>query len=315
MLISDVVESRLARDFERVAPSMPRVVLGPDGPSSDPSAVEVAYFSHDVYPERTREFVMAVAGADRLRWLHSMSAGVDHPWFRQLLERGTRLTNSSGATALPIAHTVMLYLLALSRDLPGWLGAQAARRWQPHEVDHLAERTLGVVGLGPIGLEVARLGQAFGMRVIGLRRTPRGDEPCETWPLSRRFELFEQVDDLVLAVPLTPETHHLIDAEAIARIKPGARIVNVARGAIVDETALMRALASGHLGGAGLDVFETEPLPADSPLWGMPNVIVTPHGSGQTPSNADRASAIFLENLAYYQRGEPMVNEIRLESE
>ena len=170
---------------------------------------------------------------------------------------------------------------------------------------------LGVVGLGPIGLEVARLGVALRMRTIGVRRTPRGDEPCETWPMARLDELLAQADALVLAVPLGDDTRHLLDARRLALLKRGAWLVNVGRGALVDEAALVAALQSGHLGGAGLDVFETEPLPPESPLWSMPNVIVTPHNSGDAPGNLDRAAAIFLDNLARYGRGEPLRNEVQ----
>jgi phosphoglycerate dehydrogenase-like enzyme len=227
-----------------------------------------------------------------------------------MLERGVRISTSSGAMARPIAHTVMLYLLALSRDLRGWIRDQEAARWNEREVEDLEGRCLGVVGLGPIGLEVARLGAAFGMRVIGLRRTPRGDEPCETWPLERLDEVLPRVDFLVLALPLSDDTHHLLDARRLALLRPSACLVNIGRGALVDETALVRALEKRELAGAGLDVFEVEPLPAESPLWRLPNVIVTPHSSGTSPGNRARAAAIFLENLARYESGQPLRNEV-----
>jgi len=221
-----------------------------------------------------------------------------------------RLTTSSGAHAVPIAQTVMMYLLALSRDLRGWLADQAERRWNPRDVVELQGRTLGVVGLGPIGLEVARLGQAFRMQVIGLRRSPRGDEPCETWPISRLDELLARVDDLVLALPLSEETRGVIDRRALSMLRPGSTLVNVGRGDLVDEVALVEALAEGRPRGAGLDVFQREPLPAESPLWSMPSVIVTPHSSGSTPGNLDRASEIFVDNLSRYVRGEALRNEV-----
>jgi phosphoglycerate dehydrogenase-like enzyme len=287
------------------------VVLTPGAPlRGDPASVELAYFSGDVFPDHVRDFVLALRDAPRLRWLHTFSAGVDHPWFQQLRARGIRLTTSSGAHAVPIAHTVLLYLLALSRGLPAWMDAQRRRAWETHEVKDLEGLVLGVVGLGPIGLEVARLGAACGMRVLGARRTPRGDEPCETWPLTRLDELCERADALVLALPLTPDTRHIVDAARLARMKPGAWLVNVGRGALVDEPALVEALRDGRLGGAGLDVFETEPLPAESPLWSLPNVIVTPHNSGDTPGNLVRASEIFLDNLARWTRGAPLRNEV-----
>lgn len=311
LLVSAEVEARHAAALDAAAPGVPRVVLEADGTRrGDPAAVELAYFSGDLYPERVRDFALALRDAPRLRWLHTFSAGVDHPWFQALRARGIRLTTSSGAHAVPIAHTVLLYLLALSRGLPAWMDAQRRRGWEPHPVVELPGLVLGVVGLGPIGLEVARLGAAFGMRVIGVRRTPRGDEPCETWPLARLDELVALADALVLALPLTDGTRHLLDAARLARMKRGAWLVNVGRGALVDEAALVEALREGRLGGAGLDVFETEPLPPESPLWEMPNVIVTPHSSGNTPGNLVRATGIFLDNLGRFVRGEPLRNEV-----
>jgi phosphoglycerate dehydrogenase-like enzyme len=147
------------------------------------------------------------------------------------------------------------------------------------------------------------------MRVIGLRRTPRGDEPCETWPLSRLYDLLPRADAVVLALPLTDATRHILDAPAIAAMKSGALVVNVGRGELVDESALVAALEKGALRGAGLDVFEREPLPPASPLWSLPGVIVTPHASGRTPGNHGRAELLFLENLARFFRGEPLHNE------
>lgn len=311
LLVSDSVEQRWSKSLDDIAPDLPRQVGRPDGERPDFDSIEALYFSGDIFPERTREFAIAALKAENLRWMHTFSAGIDDPFFQTLIDRGVRITTSSGAHAVPIAQTVMLYLLALSRDLPGWLRDQAERRWNPRDLRDLQGQHLGVVGLGPIGIEVARLGAAFGMRVTGLRRTPRGDEPCETWEIGRLDELLPLIDALVLAVPLTPQTRQLIDAAALARLKPGALLVNIARGEVVDEDALVEALRSGRVGGAGLDVFASEPLPESSPLWSMPGVIVTPHSSGTNPGNEDRASEIFLDNLGRYVRGEPMRNEVR----
>jgi D-2-hydroxyacid dehydrogenase (NADP+) len=310
ILVSDQVEARYAARLEELAPGVPRVIVGPEAVAGDASAVEVAFFSGDFFPDRTRDFVLALRDAAGLRWLHTFSAGVDHPWFQVLRKRGVRLSTSSGAHAAPIAHTVLLYLLALARDLPAWMDAQRRHAWERHRSRDLDDLVLGVVGLGPIGCEVARLGRALGMRVVGTRRTPRGDEPCETWPLARLDELVALADALVLALPLTDETRRILDAGRLGRMKPGAWLVNVGRGGLVDEAALVESLRSGRLGGAGLDVFEVEPLPPESPLWTLPNVIVTPHNSGDTPGNAPRAALIFLENLSRYARGEALRNEV-----
>lgn len=310
ILVSDWIEARYGEALRGAAPGWPLRVLRSDGLDGDPADVEVAFFSGDLYPARTRDLARALHGAPRLRWLHSFAAGVDHPWFQGLLARGVRLSNSSGASAVPIAHTVMLYVLALSRDLPGWLREQAERRWSPRDVEDVSGQRLGVVGLGPIGLEVARLAGAFGMEVVGFRRTPRGDEPCEVRRLPDLDAALPGLDWLVLALPLTEDTRRLLDARRLALLPPRARLVNVGRGALVDEAALVQALAAGRLAGAALDVFEVEPLPPASPLWSLPRVLVTPHSAGTGPGNHLRAAELFVDNVGRYVRGEPLRNEL-----
>lgn len=310
IVISDGVEEAFGEALEAAAPGAPRMVLRTGDDPPDPASIEVVYFSGDCFPERTRELAIPALKAERLRWLHTFSAGVDNGFFQILLQRGVRITTSSGAQAVPIAQTVMMYLLALSRDLRGWDRDQREGRWAPRDIVDLQGKTLGVVGLGPIGLEVARLGKAFGMDVVGMRRKPRGDEPCETWPLSQLRDLFRRADAVVLALPLSETTRGLIDADILSAAKPGAWFVNIARGEIVDEAALVDALRDGPLAGAGLDVFATEPLPETSPLWSLPNVIITPHSSGTNRGNHKRASEIFLDNLTRYVRGEPLRNEV-----
>jgi phosphoglycerate dehydrogenase-like enzyme len=164
------------------------------------------------------------------------------------------------------------------------------------------------VGLGEIGSEVARLATAFGMDVVGLRRSVRGDEICQTWTNDRLVELLGRSDAVVVAAPLNSDTRGLFDADAFAAMRSGAWFVNVGRGEIVDEEALVDALASGHLGGAGLDVFATEPLPPDSPLWDLPNVIVTPHSSGTTDRSRARSVDLFVDNFRRWTNGEPLTN-------
>ena len=311
LFISDGIEAQLGSEMDAAAPELPRWISPPEAPEPDYAKIEALYFSGDIFPERSREFAIAALKAENLRWMHTFSAGVDDTFFASLLERGVRLTTSSGAQAVPIAQTVILYLLALSRDLPGWLVDQQQRRWNPRSIRELTGLHLGVIGLGPIGEEVARLGAAMGMKVTGLRREPRGDELCETRPMEALAELLPEVDALVMAVPLTEATRNLMDAAAFEALKPGALFVNVARGEVVDEEALIAALRDGRLGGAGLDVFREEPLAADSPLWAMPNVLITPHSSGTCPGNQLRASEIFLHNLRAYVEGGPLLNEVR----
>jgi phosphoglycerate dehydrogenase-like enzyme len=181
--------------------------------------------------------------------------------------------------------------------------------WSPSPFDDLDGKTIGVVGMGPIAREIIRMAAALGMRPIGMRRAVLGDEPCETWALDRLPELAAASDVLAVALPLTDETREIVSASVIEAMRPGAVFVNVGRGGLVDEPALIDALAARRIGGAGLDVFATEPLPADSPLWDLPNVIITPHNSANTLATGEGAAEIFLANLARYARGEPLHNE------
>jgi phosphoglycerate dehydrogenase-like enzyme len=314
ILVSDQVAEHFGDELRRAAPGRPLVVLrGGERVDGDPAEVEVAFFSADLYPVRTRELVIALRDAPGLRWLHSFAAGVDHPWFQSLLARGIRLTNSPGASAVPIAHTVMLYLLALSRDLAGWLRDQAAARWSPRDVEDLAGARIAVLGMGPIGAEIARLATAFGMRVTGFRRTPAGDEPCETLAMTELDRVLPALDWLVLALPLTAETQRILDARRIALLPKHVRVVNVGRGPLVDEAALAAALAEGRIAGAALDVFEVEPLPAGSPLWRMPNVLVSPHRAGDHEGWEDDVVAVFVDNLRRFVAGEPLRNVVDVE--
>ncbi len=311
LLCTDTIVTRVGDRIAATAPDLEVVALDGDDPVADDDLdrVELAFFSADAFPERAAHFMGATVRAPHLRWLHTFSAGTDHPVFGALRERGVRVTSSSGASAAPIARTVMMYLLALSRDLPGLLRDQLAHHWDPRRYDDIEGRTIGVLGMGPIGLEVIRLAEAMGMRAIGMRRAVIGDEPCETWTIGRLAELAAAVDVLAVALPLTDDTRGIVSAEVIATMRPGAVFVNVGRGELVDEPALVAALANGHLGGAGLDVFATEPLPHDSPIWDLPNVIVTPHSSAWTAATGDGATEIFLTNLAAYVRGGPLLNE------
>lgn len=278
--------------------------------AGDLARVTIAFFSPDAWP-RARQFMGSCVRAENLRWMHTMSAGTDHPVFATLRSRGVTVTNSAGAAAPSIAQTVMTYLLALSRDLPRSLRDQAERRWAPGPSVDLHGMRLGIVGLGSIGSETARLAQAFGMQVIGTRRSPTGDEPCPAWTNDRLHELLGWSDAVAVTAPLTAETRGLFDAAAFAAMRPGAWFVNVGRGEIVDETALVEALVDERLGGAGLDVFATEPLPADSPLWRFPNVIITPHSSGITDRTHRRSVDMFIENFRRHTAGEQLAGVTR----
>jgi len=278
--------------------------------------LDLAFFSSDVIPQHGRQFFSTVRKAPALKWLHVFNAGVDHPIFSEMLARGVRLSTSAGSTAVPIAQTAITGLLMLARNVPRWLRAQQERRWDPMRSPDfprdLVGQTVVVYGLGSIGSEIARLARVLGLRVLGIRRSPSrpGDPVDELHPPEQLAALLPRADWLVLAAPLTDETRGLINADMLARLPAGARIINVARGEIIDETALVAALRSGRLGGAYLDVFEKEPLPADSPLWSLPDVLVSPHNSAAAQGNDGRVYGMFLANLERWQLGKPLNNEV-----
>jgi phosphoglycerate dehydrogenase-like enzyme len=279
--------------------------------------VEVALFSSDIVPTHARQFFSAVFKCPHLAWVHIFNAGVDHQVFTDLQQKGVRISTSSGANAEAVALAGITGMLMLSRGFPQWLAGQQAREWRPMRGDAVPRDLRGqaavVVGVGAIGRHFARMAQGLGLRVIGVRRSPRTPEdPVDDMqPPALLAALLPAADWLVLACPLTAETRRLVDATALARLPKGARIVNIGRGEVVDEPAMIDALRSGQLGGAYLDVFEKEPLPAESPLWDLPNVLLSPHNSAASGGNDARVNAIFEQNLARYARREPLANEVK----
>ena len=295
-----------------VAPGVELVQLTAGGVVDDVDVerITLAFFSSDAWPERAASFMKVELGASNLQWLHSMSAGVDSPVFTMFTDRGVRLTTSSGASAPPIAATVMLYLLALSRDLPGWLRAQAVHEWSPAPFRELRGQSVAVVGYGPIGQEVVRLAMAFGLEPVIVRRAARGDEPCAVRSLDELADVVAAVDAVVSVLPLHPDTRGIFSADVIGAMRSDAVFVNVGRGELVDQAALTDALTGGRLGGAGLDVFDPEPLPSEDRLWDLPNVIVSPHNSGSSDGTDGRVVDIFFDNLDRFLTGRELRNEV-----
>jgi phosphoglycerate dehydrogenase-like enzyme len=250
--------------------------------------------------------------ARRLRWMQTASAGVDALLFPALVEGDVVLTNARGVFDSAIAEWAIGMMVAFAKDLVGALDAQRRREWRRHLTEPLAGRRLLVVGAGSIGRAVARGALPLGMQVRGLgRRTRPGDATFGV--VLGADELPDGLawaDYVVNALPGTPSTRHAFDEEAFAAMRPGARFINVGRGSTVDEPALVRALADGRIAGAALDVFEEEPLPADSPLWDMPNVIVFPHVSGNVAGWRESVVELFLENLMRFVRGEGLRNVV-----
>lgn len=271
--------------------------------------------------------------APRLRWVQVESAGVDYLVDTPLWESDITITSANGVHAVQIPEYALTMLLAHGHHLPALQRAQAEHRWarnderersQPRE---LRDATLGILGYGAIGREVARLARGFGMRILATARTPDAPQPYEGWTppgtgdvdgtLPERFfslshlpDMLRECDAVVLALPLSERTHHLLNADTLAALPPHALVINIGRGPLIDHVALVDALRNERLGGAALDVTEPEPLPPDSPLWNMPNVIITPHISGMSPRYTDRAVALFAQNLRHYIAHEPLLNVV-----
>lgn len=269
--------------------------------------------------------------AHHLRWVQSPTASLEHFLFPQLVEHPCTLTNMRGLFGDVIADHVFAYVLCFARNLPQYLRQQQERRWEPiggestrtsfaqgpgvvTDIDrahlHLSDQTLGVVGFGQIGQEIARRARAFGMSVLGVDVQPR--EPIEgmqeVWPVERLDDLLAGSDFVVVAAPHTPQTEGMFRREQFARMRRSAFFINIGRGAIVSLADLTDALRSGGIAGAGLDVFEVEPLPTDNPLWTLPNVILTPHVAAASPRVAERHLAVLVDNVRRFVAGEPLRN-------
>jgi phosphoglycerate dehydrogenase-like enzyme len=281
-----------------------------DGAPPEDAEPEVAWLTAEAfYDGIVVPFFDAVAASPSIRWLHSPAAGVDLPFYAGLAERGVRVTTSH-VNAIPIAEYVLAVVLSHYQQLARWRDAQAERVWLHHEFREVHGTTWLVVGLGAIGTAVATRAYAFGARVLGVRRHPHGDEPvAEMLTPDRVLDAVPRADVVVLAAPGTPATHHLVDDQFLTAMRPGSVLVNVARGSLVDEAALLRALERGVPEAAILDVFDTEPLPAASGLWSHPRVVVTPHSSSGGAGRLGRAFDLFLDNLGRYARDEPLLHE------
>jgi phosphoglycerate dehydrogenase-like enzyme len=266
--------------------------------------------------------VEAVRAGKRLRWVQGRNAGAGEQLAQAAEQARAELkrvivTTASGVHGGPLAEFALLGLLAFAKRLPKRLADQRAHRWPDAQepVGELRDRTLLIVGLGAIGSETARLAKAFGMKVLAVKRDASGrhEHVDELHPAEKLRELIGRADAIVVTLPMTEATRGLIDAGTLAAAKPGAVFVNVGRGGVVDEAALAERLRDGTLGGALLDVFEEEPLPADSPLWDLDNVIVSPHASALVAAEEERVVDLFCDNLRRFLDGEPLRNQLDLE--
>jgi phosphoglycerate dehydrogenase-like enzyme len=313
-----------ARRFELV--TAPEVLAAPD---SAQAGVDLALISRDVTGLSTKHvladdlknFYAVLRRSPALQWVHIHSAGADRPIYPELRARGVQVTTSSGANAEVVAQTAIGGLLALARRFPQLMRAQQCRQWAPL-VAHapaprdLAGQTAVVVGWGPIGQRIAPVLQLLGLNVVVMRFSPVSvaQDSVEMASMADFSSVLPRADWLILACPLTAQTRGLINAERLAALPSGANVINVARGEVVVEADLTASLQSGQLGGAFLDVFEYEPLAADSPLWDLPNVMLTPHSAGHSDGNHGRVCELFLANLARFARGEALHHAVACDS-
>jgi D-3-phosphoglycerate dehydrogenase len=253
-----------------------------------------------------------VLAAGRLKWIQSSAAGLDHCLVPGVIDSEIVVCSASGLFAPQVAEQTLALLFGLVRSLPVFMAAMQKREFIRRPTDDLRNKTVGIVGLGGNGRCIARAVAPLCHKVIATDYYPVHKPECvaELWDAADLDRLLSESDVVILALPLNASTQHLIDRARLARMRPGSYLINVARGAVVEEVALVDALQSGHLRGAGLDVTEIEPLPADSPLWEMPNVIITPHVGAQSFSRVDDTVELICENLKRWQTGAPLYNRV-----
>ncbi len=308
ILISRDAAGKLADRIEQALGGRPHELVHPDEDAA--TSAQVAFVSRDITGLSTKHRILpqtqavydVLTASHSLRWMHVHSAGADRPIYEAMHARGVVVTTSSGANAPVVAQTAVLGLLALARHWPRLLAAQRECRWAPLLATGLPRdlqgQTAVLVGWGPVGQQIGRLLQAFGLRVVVVRRSSASCGPgVQSVAAPALHQVLPSADWLVLACALTPETRGMIGARELALLPAHCGVINVSRGDVVDESALIDALRKGHLGGAYLDVFAREPLPEDSPLWDLPNVLVTPHSAGFSDGNEERVADIFLDNL------------------
>ncbi|MCF4967074.1 D-2-hydroxyacid dehydrogenase [Nostoc sp. CMAA1605] len=306
-----ILHAEIAAEIEPHLPSDTQIALVDSDGNLDRDAKDAEiYFSWFFLKPATLHRVLAAA--PQLRWHHAPNAGVNHILTPTYLERNLILTNGAGSHAIPIAEFVITYILAHAKYLPELYNLQAQRHWQRgFAIQELTDATLLIIGAGGIGQAIAQRAKAFGMRVFGSRRHPQAlpnfDKVvgADEWRV-----LLPEVDYLVIATPLTPQTKGLIDKTVLRSLPHHAYLINIARGAVVDEPALIQALAEGWIAGAALDTVIDEPLTSESPLWTVPNLFITPHCSGHSPNVKQRSIELFLDNFRRYQNGQPLKNVV-----
>ncbi len=288
-----------------------------------PCDADIAFMTREVTGKSSKDnptpelqgFETVVRKSPQLRWLQIHPAGAERPIYRELRARGVKVTTASGATAITVAHSTLGALIALNRRFPLLADAQRRHAWEPRLGERsprdLAGQCAVIVGLGPIGRTIAGLLKMLGMRAIGVRRSAEPVPPCdETIAYESLHQALPRADWLILCCPASPQTRGIANAAAFAAMPDGAGFINVARGEVAVERDVIEALQGGKLCGAYLDVFEREPLDAASPLWDLPNVLVSPHTASHSLGQQEAIFGIFLDNLARFRAGERLRNDV-----
>lgn len=328
VLVAMDFSDEILEHIRHVSPRIQVTRYGRDVPESAWKEAEVLY-TGSRFPQPGQ--------APNLRWIQLHSAGVNHALNHEIVQsEQITLTSASGIHATQIANYCMMMILAFHYNLPRMIAFQRESTWprQQYEIFRpadLSEKTVGIVGYGSIGRELARLANGFGMTVLASKRSlkrvqesdtdysegagdPEGTIPERIYPGEALATMAADSDFLVVTPPLTESTHHMVNAEIFKAMKKSSVIINIGRGAVIDEQAMIAALKDGRIAGAGLDVFEEEPLPEDSPLWQMENVIISPHVSGNSASYHEKAARLFIANLERYLQKKPLYNVVDVES-
>ncbi|HVX17242.1 MAG TPA: D-2-hydroxyacid dehydrogenase [Acidimicrobiales bacterium] len=321
VLISELAAARFGDRIRAVAPDIRLLRMQDDASlvdddgcvvARDDAAPDIAWLTSDLFDEGgpIRKFMGMVRYGTSLKWFQSSAAGTDEPVFAEVVRRGTRLTTSH-VNYVSISEYVIRAALDHFQQAERWRAAQAAGEWRVHQFREVRGTTWLVVGLGAIGGAVAERARVFGAEVIGVRRHPQPGDPVDrAVGLAEVHTVLGEVDVVVLSVPANSTTAGLVDARFLAAMKPGSLLVNVGRGAVVDEDALHAALDRGVPARAALDVMAVEPVPADSWMWTHPRLVLTPHNSASGDGRRVRAAELFCENLRRYQAGEPLLHEV-----
>lgn len=313
---------------ERIATAVPAgslsFLIAEEALAADgPSVADIAFMTREVTGKSSKDnqtpelkgFEAVLRKSPSLKWLQIHPAGAERPIYRELRDRGVKVTTASGATAVTVAHSTLGAVIALNRRFPLLADAQRRHAWEPRLGERaprdLAGQCAVIVGMGPIGRTIASLLKTLGLRVIGARRSAESVEPCDrTIAYTQLHEVLPQADWLILCCPASPVTRGIANAAAFAAMPDGAHLINVARGEIAVEKDVIAALQSGKLAGAYLDVFEREPLDAASPLWDLPNVLVSPHTASHSLGQNEAIFGIFLDNLARWRAGQKLRNDV-----